>query len=88
MFAAAGMVVTETSTPISAPDLAEVSDRTPAMPATKATKNEKKPGSVMKLVCGCLPGSNSSGTTPVALKNSVASEGERRCRAGSRPPGR
>ncbi len=44
MLAAAGIVVTEMSTPISAPDLAVVSERMPAMPAQKATKNEKKSG--------------------------------------------
>ena len=33
MFAMAGIVVTEISTPIIAPDLAEVSDSTPAVPA-------------------------------------------------------
>jgi len=33
LFAMAGIVVTEISTPISAPDLAEVSDSTPAVPA-------------------------------------------------------
>ena len=33
MLAAAGIVVTEIRTPIKAPDLAEVSDRTPAVPA-------------------------------------------------------
>ena len=44
MLAAAGIVVTEISTPIRAPDLAVVSDSMPAVPATKATKNEKKSG--------------------------------------------
>ena len=34
MLAAAGIVVTETRTPISAPDFAEVSESTPATPAT------------------------------------------------------
>ena len=33
MLAAAGIVVTEISTPISAPDFAEVSESTPAAPA-------------------------------------------------------
>ena len=33
MLAAAGIVVTEISTPTSAPDLAEVSESTPAVPA-------------------------------------------------------
>ena len=50
MFDAAGIVVTEISTPIRAPDFAFVSDRIPAVPATKATKNEKKSGFEMKPV--------------------------------------
>ena len=50
MLAAAGIVVTDTSTPTSAPDLALVSDSTPATPATKATKKEKKSGWEMKPV--------------------------------------
>ena len=50
MFAAAGIVVTEIRTPISAPDFAEVSESTPATPARNATKNEKKSGSVMNSV--------------------------------------
>ena len=37
MLAAAGIVVTEISTPTSAPDLAEVRDSTPAAPASAAT---------------------------------------------------
>ena len=44
MFAAAGIVVTEMSTPIRAPDFADVSESMPAVPATKATKKEKKSG--------------------------------------------
>ena len=50
MLEAAGIVVTEIRTPISAPDLAFVSERIPATPATKATKNEKKSGLEMKSV--------------------------------------
>lgn len=38
MFAIAGIVVTEISTPMSAPDLAEVSDSTPAVPARDLTQ--------------------------------------------------
>ena len=53
MFAAAGIVVTETSTPISAPDFAEVSESTPATPARKATMNENASGFEMKSVSGC-----------------------------------
>ena len=44
MFAAAGIVVTEISTPISAPDFAVDSESIPAAPAQQATKNEKKSG--------------------------------------------
>ena len=44
MLAAAGIVVTEIRTPIKAPDLAEVSDRTPAVPARYATMKEKTSG--------------------------------------------
>ena len=50
MLAAAGIVVTEISTPISAPDLVEVSESTPAAPAKKATMKEKSSGSEMN--CG------------------------------------
>jgi hypothetical protein len=52
---AAGIVVTETSTPISAPDLAVVSDSIPATPATTATKKLKKSGLEMKSVNSCVP---------------------------------
>ena len=44
MLAAAGIVVTEISTPAKAPDFAVVRDSTPATPAMNATKNEKKSG--------------------------------------------
>ena len=44
MFAAAGIVVTEISTPTSAPDLAVVSESTPAMPARKATMKREDVG--------------------------------------------
>ena len=43
-FAAAGIVVTEISTPISAPDFAVERERTPAMPASTATMTEKRSG--------------------------------------------
>ena len=46
MFAAAGIVVTEISTPTKAPDLADVSESTPAVPASAATIDaEVSPGS-------------------------------------------
>ena len=44
ILAAAGIVVTEISTPARAPDFEVVSDSTPATPAQNATKNEKKSG--------------------------------------------
>ena len=44
MFAAAGIVVTEMSTPISAPDFAVERLSIPATPAQAATKNAKKSG--------------------------------------------
>ena len=43
-FAAAGIVVTEISTPISAPDFAVLRLSMPAAPAQEATKNVKKSG--------------------------------------------
>ena len=44
MLAAAGIVVTEIRTPISAPDLAVLRLSIPAAPAQAATKNAKKSG--------------------------------------------
>ena len=55
MFDAAGIVVTETSTPISAPDLAVVSESMPAQPATRATKKLRKSGFEMKSVNSWVP---------------------------------
>src|SRR5918992_396714 len=49
MLAAAGIVVTEISTPISAPDLAVLRLSIPAAPAHAATKKVKKSGSLMML---------------------------------------
>ena len=63
MFAAAGIVVTEIRTPISAPDFAEESDSTPAVPARYATRNENSSGYEMNSVSGCCPG-ESSGAIP------------------------
>ena len=48
MFEAAGIVVTEMSTPIRAPDLAFVSDRIPAISRRERHEEERSPGSVMK----------------------------------------
>ncbi len=52
MFAAAGIVVTEISTPTSAPDLVLVSERTPANPARNATMKLNWSGFEMKSVKG------------------------------------
>ena len=52
MLAAAGIVVTEISTPTRAPDLAEVSESMPAAPAKQATRNEKSFGLAMNSVSG------------------------------------
>ena len=59
------------STPINAPDFAEVRESIPAIPATKATKKEKKSGLAMKSVSGWLLGSKSSGDTPRARNAST-----------------
>ena len=65
MFAAAGIVVMEINTPISAPDLAEVSESIPAMPAQKATKKVKKSGLAITFESVWSASVNSSGVTPV-----------------------
>jgi hypothetical protein len=48
MSAAAGIVVTEMKTPISAPVLASTSDTTPTMPARIATTTEKTFGLLIR----------------------------------------
>ena len=53
--AAAGMVVTEMNTPISALALASVSETTPTMPASTATITEKPSGELMKSATGRTP---------------------------------
>lgn len=50
--AAAGTVVTEIATPISAPDFAEVSESVPATPARNATTNDIQSGCQMNPVLG------------------------------------
>ena len=72
MLAAAGIVVTEIRTPTSAPDLAEVRDRTPAVPASAATIAVKWSGREMKSVKGCPSCEKSSGINPVASNMRVA----------------
>src|SRR3712207_2134681 len=70
--AAAGIVVTEISTPMSAPDLAVLSDRIPAVPAQNATKNAKKSGLAIDDERLWSRSLNVSGVTPVALKMTLA----------------
>jgi hypothetical protein len=55
MLAAAGIVVTEMNTPISAPARDSVSDTTPAMPASTATTTEKKSGLLISAETGRTP---------------------------------
>src|SRR4051812_17551749 len=72
MFATAGIVVTEMSTPMSAPDFAVLRESIPAAPAQRATKNEKKSGEAMiddRLWSACV---KCSGVKPVVLKTSEA----------------
>jgi len=57
MSAAAGIVVTEMNTPISAPALDWVSEITPTMPATTATTTENRLGELIR---------SDTGRTPVA----------------------
>ena len=71
MFAAAGIVVTEISTPTSAPDFAEVSESTPAQPANIATISEKASGWEMNWVSGWISAEKSSGVRPTARINSA-----------------
>ena len=59
MFAAAGIVVTEISTPISAPDFDVDSDSIPAVPAHAATKKAKKSGLAITLAIECSDWSKS-----------------------------
>ena len=70
--AAAGIVVIEMNPPISAADVAVVSESIPATPAQDATKNEKKSGleTSSTNVCSCV--AKSSDVRPVALKTSAA----------------
>ena len=71
MLAAAGIVVTEISTPTRAPDLAEVSESIPAAPAKQATMNEKASGLEMNWVSGLSTLLKSASTRPVATQISV-----------------
>jgi hypothetical protein len=66
MSAAAGIVVTEMNTPMSAPARASVRDTTPTIPARIATTTEKKLGALMRSETGLTPFRNSSGALPDA----------------------
>src|SRR3954451_2066636 len=68
MLAAEGIVVTEISTPTSAPDLAEVRESMPAAPAKEATRTEKVSGSAMNWVSGLSTDLKSASTRPVATQ--------------------
>ena len=61
-------------TPISAPDLADVSDSIPAAPAKQATMKEKPSGWEMNWVSGCWALVKSASRRPVALAASVNSQ--------------
>ena len=67
--AAAGIVVTEISTPIRAPDLAVESESTPATPASRATMTENGSGCEMNSVAGWSP--SSSGPRSAARRSKV-----------------
>src|SRR5918999_1064296 len=64
------IVVTEISTPTSAPDFAAVSDSTPAEPATNATKKLSSSGSEMNRVKSWSTSTNSLGKRPSAMNTS------------------
>ena len=64
MFAAAGTVVTEISTPISGPAFDDVSDSMPAIPARKPTTHDSASGRQMKSVSGRSRSSMSLSTRP------------------------
>jgi hypothetical protein len=66
MSAAAGMVVTEMNTPMSALARDSVSDTTPTIPARTATTTEKIFGLLMRAETGLTPCRNSSGALPAA----------------------
>jgi hypothetical protein len=88
MSAAAGMVVTEMKTPISALARASVSETTPTMPARTATTTENRFGLSIRLETGRTPAEYSLGVCPdqrmTKLKSSVTMMGEEA--AQDRPP--
>ena len=70
--AAAGIVVTEMSTPIRAPDFAVDRLSIPAAPAQAATKKEKKSGLAMRLARPWFSWPKVSVKSPVARKSWTA----------------
>ncbi len=65
--AAAGTVVTEIATPISAPDFVEVRESVPAMPARNATTNDIQSGFQMNAVLGRAASTIASVNSPKAF---------------------
>ena len=72
MLAAAGIVVTEISTPMSAPDFAVDSDSIPAIPAQRATNTVNTSGLAMMRASSWSSWLKLAGASPVALKSAVA----------------
>ncbi len=64
MPAAAGMVVTEMNTPISAPAFASVSDTTPTTAATTVATTENRFGELIRSETGGTPCRNATGVRP------------------------
>ena len=70
MLAAAGIVVTEISTPTSAPDLADVSDSTPAIAGEEGDDERERVGLEMNWVNGWLGPLKSAVEQPGRLRRS------------------
>ncbi len=77
MLAAAGIVVTETSTPTRALDFGVVRLSIPTTPASTATKKEKMSGFEMNLVRVWASKSIDAGSWPIASKNRVVRKARR-----------
>ncbi|HXW87882.1 MAG TPA: hypothetical protein VEJ42_06455 [Streptosporangiaceae bacterium] len=73
MSAAAGIVVIEMNTPISAPAFASVIDTTPTSAATTATTTENRLGELIRSETGRWPCRNASGVRPDARMHSANS---------------
>ncbi len=85
MFAAAGMVVTEISTPISAPDLAVLSAQHPGRAGRQRDDRREDVGVRRSGGRGwCSLETHSSGVSDVSLKIGGEDEAAKRSRAGSR----